>query len=133
MQFNNSRTSIAGHLAIAILMLTVAGCAATGPENSDKMVISTALSSEQTFRNLNKPIRECFTSFAFNSNFYPDAKEGEITLMSKGDIFQAVWIAVDVKPTPTGSSATVTYRRVFEPYTKTMNEWAQGRPAACPN
>jgi hypothetical protein len=117
---------------IAFASALIGGCAATGPENSSQLMIDTPLSSEQTFRNLNKPMRECFSMFSYTANFFPEAKEGEIALNSQGDIFKAQWIYIEVKPSPAGATAKVTYRNVFQPYTAPLKEWAHGRPAACP-
>lgn len=121
------------HLIAASLtvMAAASGCAPTGPDNSSSILIESPLSSEATFRNLNKAIRQCYTGFEFHSNYFPEAKEGEISLRSRGDIFQAVWIAVVVKPAPNGATAEVTYRNFYEPLTKPMTDWATGRGDAC--
>ena len=81
------------------------GCAATGPENSSVATLTSPLTSEATFRNLNRMVQSCLDNFAIQSLYYPEAKEGEITLKSKGDIFTATWIAIMVKPDNSGSTA----------------------------
>jgi hypothetical protein len=116
---------------IAIMATLIAGCAATGPENSQRTNIASPLTSEATFRNLNRMVQTCLDNFAIQAMFYPEAKEGEITLKSRGDIFTATWIAITVKPASTGATAEVIYRNIYEIYTKPMQSWATGEKTSC--
>lgn len=118
-------------LSLIAACILATSCAATGPDNSSEATLTSQLSSEATFRNLNRMVQSCLDNFDIQSLYYPEAKEGEITLKSKGDIFTATWIAILVKPDKSGSTAAVTYRHIYEVYVKPMQAWATGDKTTC--
>lgn len=125
------RGDILSKFALLLLLVGLAGCAATSQDNSTTVEFQTALSSEATFRNLTKPVRDCFHGHAFTSNFYPEAKEGEITVRSGGDIFVMAFVHLLVAPAGTGSKVTMTFRNTLKPLFANAPAWAKGETAAC--
>jgi len=123
------RTGLAASIAI---MLTACGA----PLTSENSVISSTpslLSSEATFRNMLRAMKECYPdALTVSSNYFPEAKEGEIelTMVSDfGNIPFAKWL---VQPLPSGAKVQLTRRTRSTGFEEALPVWISGSSAVCP-
>lgn len=122
-------------LGTLIFSAAIAGCAGPlGPDNSVTSTTSSRHSSEQTFRNLLRVMKDCYPdSMTIRSNFFPEAKEGEIELFSGNDFGNIPFANWTVKPAPTGSTVTQVRSTRTRGLDASLSEWVDGNSRQCPH
>ena len=121
-------------LATAAVVLT-AGCASPlTVGNSQQTSVQSTASSEATYRALLPVLKECFpTQFAIESNYFPDAREGEVTIAATGDgSFRIEYAKLKVTPAPSGSTVAMTYKANFPKLAPVLPQWVAGKDGGCP-
>jgi hypothetical protein len=123
--------------ACALVALSlVAGCAYTSlisPTNSKSVVQASAASSEQTYRTMLPVLRECFpTLTAIESNYFPDAKEGEIMVARSTDNVRIELAKMTISPAGTGSTVTMMRHPGFDKLDAVLPAWVNGKDGGCP-
>jgi hypothetical protein len=122
-------------LAAAVLA-ALAGCTTTSnitAANSTEIRASSPNSSERTFRAMLPVLRDCYpVKFAIDSNYFPDAKEGEITLAVQGETARLEMAKMIIAQQ--GSGALVTMRRPknYDGFDNAFPEWVKGNDGGCP-
>ena len=121
--------------AVAALA-ALAGCTTTSnitTANSTELRAASPSSSERTFRAMLPVLRDCYpVKFAIDANYFPEAKEGEITLAVQND--SARLEMAKMKITQQGAGALVTMRRPtnYDGFDKAFPEWVRGNDGGCP-
>lgn len=122
-------------LLAAAAAVVCTGCAGPlGPANSITTTVSSRHSSEQTFRNLLRVMKECYPDgLTIRPTFFPEAKEGEIDIIG-GNEFGAIPFGTwTVKPSASGSIVTqVRSTRTPARLDATLPEWIEGSSRECP-
>lgn len=123
--------------SVAIVSLFVSGCAANYPlaeSNPQQAVVKVAGTAESNYRSILGFARESCYKMATEAQYYPDAKEGEITLTTllNGGKIKVVWMRFDIKQIETESEVTITYRKKSTDFRDSGLLWAKGNAAPCP-
>lgn len=119
------------------LTATLMGCAANYPleeSNPQQSTFQVGTSSEITYRTILGLSKDKCYKFIAEAQYYPEAKEGDITLvtlLNSGKI-KMTWIRFDIKPMGAGSMVTITYRKGMQEFKDAGLSWAKGEAAACP-
>lgn len=121
-------------LSLAIIGLVVSGCGSQlGPGNSVTASVASKHSSEATFRNLLAVAKDCYPdAITIRSNYFPEAKEGEIELLSVNDFGNRQFATFLVKPAASGSVVTMTRMARHKSYDEALPEWINGNARLCP-
>jgi len=124
------------YLAAVTAVALLAGCASPlDKSNSATSTYSSTLSSERTYRNMLGALRECFPigGVVIESNYYPEAKEGELNVAAIADAYYRIDHAkFKIVPTPTGSLVETTRRADMPKISAAVPEWAAGKDGGCP-
>lgn len=123
-------------IAFCIACVAIGGCATPlGPDNSITISVASPHSSEQTFRNLLKVMKDCYPdSLTIRANYFPEAKEGEIDLYTANDFGNIPFGTWTVKPASAGSTVTqVRSTRTGKQLDATLPEWIDGNAQRCPH
>lgn len=123
-------------ISLCIACALIGGCAAPlGPNNSITTSASSPHSSEQTFRNLLRVMKDCYPdSLTIRANYFPEAKEGEIDIYTANDFGNIPFGTWTVKPAPSGSNVTqVRSTRTSKELDATLAEWIEGNSRRCPH
>ncbi|CAA2107700.1 hypothetical protein [Variovorax paradoxus] len=119
---------------VLAVCFAVVGC--VQPLNPDNSVTTTASSrhtSEQTYRNLLRVMKECYPDYlTIRSNYFPEAKEGEIEIFGGnefGNIPVGTWA---VKPAATGAVVTQVRSWRNSRLDAVLPQWIEGDATNCP-
>lgn len=121
--------------ALIASVVLLAGCA--GPLTADNSVTTTAVSkhsSEQTFRNMLRVMKECYPDgLVIRPTFFPEAKEGEIDIYYANDFGNIPFASWYVSPSSTGATVKQVRRnRSPSKLDLTLPEWIEGDATNCP-
>lgn len=121
-------------IALIACVVLLVGC--VGPLTAENSVTTTAdskHSSEQTFRNMLRVIKDCFPDYVtIRSNFFPEAKEGEIEL-SGGNEWGTIPIGDwTIKPAEGGSTVTQRRSTRVPKLDAVLTQWVEGDSRQCP-
>lgn len=123
-------------LILAAALAMAAGCTTTSnitQANSTELRASSPTSSERTFRAMLPVLRDCYpVKFAIDSNYFPDAKEGEITLAVQNDSARLEMAKMAITPQGTGSIVTMRRPKNYDGFDKAFPEWVKGNDGGCP-
>ena len=120
----------------AAALSALAGCTTVSnitPANSIELRATSPASSERTFRAMLPVLRDCYpVKFAIDSNYFPEAREGEITLAVQNDSARLEMARMTI--TPQGAGSIVTMRRPtnYAGFDKAFPEWVKGNDGGCP-
>lgn len=130
-----NRLVIPALLAIALLS---SGCATQYPlDAGNSAIVSTKApgSSETNYRKLlDLATEKCFR-LAAQAQYYPQAKEGEFSLvtLATGGGSRFTWVRFLVaQSSPDSSTITITYKKDFSDFKDAGLAWAAGNPVKCP-
>jgi hypothetical protein len=120
---------------IAVCMvLTACGNSTLTPDNSVTVTAASRHNSEQTYRNLLRVIKDCYPDgFVTRSNFFPEAKEGEIDLFTQHELGNTSFATWSVKPDAGGAIVNLTRRKRFTGHQDVLPEWIEGDARNCPH
>ena len=118
------------------LSLLLAGCASNYPlEEAKTATVSTQveLSSEATYRRMLGIVKEQCFRMVTEAQYFPEAKEGEISLVTRHDnTVKLTWARFEIKPAAAGATVFLIYRTGFPDFAKTGMDWAAGVATPCP-
>lgn len=122
------RAAFAGAAAL------IAGCSM--PLSSfDTTVVTTPspVSAERTYRNVLGAMRVCYPSlYTVESNYFPEAKEGELILAYPFDYGRAEYFKATIAPAAEGAIVSMTRRSNFPKFDEGMRAWVTGGEGGCP-
>lgn len=131
-------TSMMGRLLICAL-LPLAGCSYThslAPKNSKSISEASPLSSEQTYRAMLPVLRDCYgAGMVIESNYFPEAKEGEILIAMTGETVRVEFAKMTIAPSGSGSVVTMVRRTGLanaDGFDQALPEWILGKDGRCP-
>jgi hypothetical protein len=120
----------------AATLAALAGCSTVSsitPANSIELRASSPSSSERTFRAMLPVLRDCYpVKFAIDSNYFPDAKEGEITLAVQNDSARLEMAKMTITQQGAGSIVTMRRPTSYDGFDKALPEWVKGNDGGCP-
>ncbi|WP_143694697.1 hypothetical protein [Variovorax sp. JS1663] len=103
------------------------------PENSSKVVVQSKTTSEQTYRALLGALRECWPiSATIEPNYFPDAKEGDITLATIGQSVRIDIAKFEIRPSGAAASVSMLTRSNNKRFDDALPAWVEGRDGGCP-
>lgn len=123
------------NLVVSAVMATLlVGCyGPLGPDNSSTSTIASKHSSEQTFRNLVRVLKDCFPdNMTIRSNFFPEAKEGEIDAFGVSEFGNIPFGTWTIKPAPSGATVTQVRSTRNPKVDAVLPEWIEGNSRQCP-
>jgi len=122
-------------LVLIAVCATLSGCGGgqLAPDNSVTSTVASTRSSEVTYRNILKVTKDCYPdAVTVRSNYFPEAKEGEIELLSVHELGNNQFAVLLVKPTPNGSLVTMTRKTRHKAFDEALPEWVDGNSRLCP-
>lgn len=114
--------------------LALSGCTSLiTPSNSTAVVQASLSSSERTYRAVLGMLNECFpTDMSIESNYFPDAREGEITVAMKADFVRVDVAKIAFAPAGDGSTVKMMRNTSLDKLDKALPEWVNGKDGGCP-
>lgn len=120
----------------ALAAMALAGCAYNDvrtEENSSRISQSSPVSSERTYRNLMGALQACYQSgMLVQGQYYPEAREGEITVATVADNVHAEFFRLKVAPAAGGATVAMLRRPKTDKFDGALKEWVGGRDGDCP-
>lgn len=114
----------------------LAGCSYTStlkPDTAIETVQMSAAPSEETFRTILPMLRECYPiNMAVESNYFPEAKEGEIAIAMTTTNVRVEFARMFISPAGTGSKVRMQRAKNFEAFDKALPAWIAGADGDCP-
>lgn len=111
-----------------------AGCVSViDAQNSVGSEYLSTLPSEATYRNVVRSMNECYPQgFTIASNYFPEAKEGEITLFAASEVARFDYVKVTTKAQGSGSLVTLKRHSRYRGFEAAMQGWLVGAAEICP-
>jgi hypothetical protein len=112
----------------------LAGCVSViDAQNSVGSEYVSQNTTEVTYRNLVRAMNECYPQgFTIASNYFPEAKEGEITLFSASEVARFDYLKAVVKTQGGGSVVTLKRHSRYKGFESAMPDWIAGSATSCP-
>jgi len=103
------------------------------PENTTKVVVESKAGSERTFRNMLAAMKECFPSgYTIESNYFPEAREGEVNLAALSETTRVDFAKFVVAPVDASARVTMSRRTNFPDFDRALPAWIDGKDGDCP-
>ena len=123
--------------AIALTVAALGGCAANYPlaeSNPEQSMVKVPGNAESTYRTILGFSKEFCYKLTTDAQYYPAAKEGEITLMvlANGGKIKTTFMSFDIKQDEAESAVTITIRKGLHDLRDAGLSWAKGIAAPCP-
>lgn len=123
-------------LILCAAAVALTGCASAmlvTPENAVPMTATSIAGSERTYRNVLTAMRECYPAGrTIESNYFPEAKEGEITLAVVQDLYRVEFAKLKVLPAGDRSRVEMLTNRNFKGFDAALAQWVKGDAGSCP-
>lgn len=118
----------------AAVVTALAGCSTLiTPENAARSTTASSVGSERTYRNILSAMRECYpTAMTMESNYFPEAKEGEITLVHIYDTSRIEFAKLKVVPAGDRAAVLMDTNKKFAEIETAMPQWVKGDAGPCP-
>lgn len=113
----------------------LAGCAATlDTANTVTTEVTTAATSEATYRTVITAMRRCYTvpSIKVEGDYFPEAKQGAIRLIWGNDVGVIEWMQIDVAQAGAGSIVRGKHRAAQNLFAPALGAWTRGDATNCP-
>ncbi len=119
---------------LAVVAVVCAGCSVPplSDQNSIDVAASSATSSERTYRTVLGIMRTCYpTQYLIESNFFPEAKEGEIALFQAAEP-RVHFFTMKIAQEAGGANVMMKRRDGFEKFDAALPQWVSGAEGGCP-
>ncbi|CAA2106091.1 hypothetical protein [Variovorax paradoxus] len=119
---------------VFLASVLLAGCVSViDAQNSVASEFTSPLSSEAAFRNVVHSMNECYPQgFTIASNYFPEAKEGEITLFAVSEVARFDYVKVTTKAHSNGTFVTLKRHSRYRGFEAAMPGWLAGTATSCP-
>ncbi len=128
------------HIFTAVFCSLLTSCAVTTDldlrKDGGQTQLASELPTEAVYRHLTTNFRECFARIQVVSDFYPDVRQGSITVKVDhgNNITNLALVTVRIEPNKSGGT-TVTYWQAKDKndwdIPKQISAWANGKPHKC--
>lgn len=125
------------HISSVVAAALLAGCSFALPltaENATTTTFDSRHSTERTFRNVLAAMRDCYpVGFTVEQTYFPEAKEGEITLAAIDTTYRVESIKLKFQQRGDAAVASLMKRsNAPKTWDAAVQRWIEGDSAQCP-
>jgi len=116
------------------MAVAISGCANFTLEEAktQQNTVNIQTSSEAAYRKLTDAAKERCYTLQVEAQYYPEAREGVISLVTRSDTLRFTWVKFEVKPAGADATITTTYRMDFPKFSNAAAAWSRDSSAPCP-